>query len=97
MNVKDWASLQDLLGEMQMKLGGPHDLMMFSVDTGDVTKQDIIIGLPDTLPARLFAGFESIGRETIPNYLTTLIVREDGMDELFPDIQAKRRSRFGAR
>jgi hypothetical protein len=34
------------MGELQIALGAPHDLMMFSTNSGDPMQQDIYIGLP---------------------------------------------------
>jgi hypothetical protein len=95
MDVAVWGKVQDLVGEFQMKLGGPHDLMMFSVDSVERLKQDIFIGLPDSVPLSLFPEFTRIDRADLPDYLATLVAREDGFAERFPDIAAKRRVRFG--
>ena len=93
MNVSEWGPVQDLIGELQIKLGEPHDLMMFSVDTSGRLSQDIYIGLPNDTLLRLFPGFEKVAQQSLPDYLTTLVVREDKFAELFPDIARKRRIR----
>ena len=95
MNVVDWAKIQDHLGELQLSLGGPHDLMMFSAEAADHINQDIYIGLPSAPLLAAFPGFEVIERGSLPDFMTTLIVREDGFRERFPDIAAKRRTRYG--
>jgi hypothetical protein len=41
-----------------------------------------------------FAGFEKVERQSLPDFLTTLVVREDGFEERFPDISKKRQSRI---
>lgn len=91
MNVTQWAGVQDAIAALQMTLGAPHDLMMLSADTDDVLQQDIILVLPNKTLLSAFPGFEEIQREAIPDYLSTLVIREDGMNERFPDIQRKRR------
>lgn len=95
MSVSEWGKVQDQIGALQMSMGGPHDLMMFSADSPDRLMQDIYIGLPDERFFAGFPGFEKIERDDLPDYLTTLVVREDGFQERFPDIAKKRRSRLG--
>src|ERR1700683_606106 len=95
MNVVEWAKVQDQLGKMQLALGAPHDLMMFSAEAADQINQDIYIGLPSTPLLAVFPGFEQIDRGDLPDYMVTLIVREDGFRECFPDIAAKRRTKYG--
>lgn len=90
MNVAEWAKVQDKIGMLLTTMGAPHDLMMFSIDSEDRGDQDIYIGLPNTIPLSGFPGFEQIKREDLPEYMSTLVVREDGFKEAFPDIAAKR-------
>lgn len=95
MNVAEWSKVQDQIGKLQMALGGPHNLMMFSAETGDVSQQDIYIGLPDAKMLSAFPGFEPVEPASLPDFLATLVVREDGFRERFPDIAAKRRTKYG--
>ena len=97
MNVIDWSKIQDQVGTLQMSLGAPHDLMMFSAETDEIMQQDIYIGLPDSVPLSAFPGFEKVDRESLPDFLATLVVREDEFRERFPDIAQKRRTRFSER
>ena len=46
MNVNDWSKVQDQIEALVISLGGPHDLMMLSAPSEDVSKQKIYIGLP---------------------------------------------------
>jgi hypothetical protein len=41
-----------------------------------------------------FQGFQQVNRADLPDFLTTLVVREDGFAEQFPDIEKKRRARI---
>ena len=95
MNVTEWAKVHDRIVALQLSMGAPHDLMMFSTDTDDMASQDIFIGLPDEKLMTAFTGFERIERNDLPDFLTTLVVREDGFRERFPDIAKKRRSKLG--
>jgi hypothetical protein len=95
MAVVDWARVQDQMGSLQMALGAPVDLMMLSADSGERGIETIYLGLPDAKMLDQFLAFEVIDRATIPDYLSTLICREDGFAERFPDIAAKRRARLG--
>jgi hypothetical protein len=54
----------------------------------------IYIGLPDASLLSAFPGFEKVERQSLPDFLVTLVVREDGFEERFPDISKKRRSRI---
>jgi hypothetical protein len=95
MNVIDWGKVQNQLGQLQLALGAPHDLMMFSAEAADRINQDIYIGLPVAPMLAAFPGFELIDRSALPDFMATLIVREDGFRERFPDIAAKRRTKYG--
>jgi hypothetical protein len=88
MNVTEWAKVHDRIVALQLSMGAPHDLMMFSTDTDDMA-------LPDEKLMTAFTGFERIERNDLPDFLTTLVVREDGFRERFPDIAKKRRSKLG--
>jgi hypothetical protein len=56
-------------------------------------QDDVFLGLPDNVPLEIFPTFERITREKLPDFLSTLVVREDGFEDRFPDIAKKRRSR----
>ena len=94
MNVVDWAKVQDQIGQLQLAMGGPHDLMMFSAKTDDPMQQDIYIGLPSATLLSAFPGFQQVDRFNLPDYLATLVVREEKFEQLFPDIFKKRCSRI---
>jgi len=91
MDVTEWGPLQIGIEALQMTSGAPHDLMMFATDRNG-TSQDIYLGMPDHL-ADALDQFTEIERADLPDYLTTLVVREDEFQERFPDIAAKRRMR----
>jgi hypothetical protein len=47
MNVVDWGAIQDKMDQLQLALGAPHDLMMFSADSDqEANLRDIYVGLP---------------------------------------------------
>jgi hypothetical protein len=74
----------------------PHELMMFSSESeGKPTAQDIYIGLPEESLLSGLPGFKEIQRDELPDFMATLIAREDGFKERFPDIAAKRRTKYG--
>ena len=87
----DYVKVQDQLQQMMITLGTPPDLMMFSRTTDDRREEDIYIGLPDTVPLEMFPGFAEIARDALPDFLTTLVAREDGFADRFPDIAKKRK------
>lgn len=80
---------QDRMDEMQRKLGAPHDLMML-LDPERRDGDHVYIGLPDRDLLKAFPGYVEIRREELPDRLFVLVVREDGFEERFPDIHAKR-------
>jgi hypothetical protein len=84
--------LQNRIDKLRLELGNPHDLMMFSSKARDAMLRNIYIGLPDDGLLDRFPGFKKIDRERLPDFLATLVVREDGFEENFPDI-ARRRMR----
>lgn len=94
MNVTEWALVQDRIGELQLSMAAPHDLMMLSSDSADISQQQIYIGLPNRGLLAHFSGFKEIPRDELPDYMDALVVREDGFKERFPDIAAKRRSKL---
>jgi hypothetical protein len=96
MLVVDWALLQDQLGKLVIAMGGPHNLMMFLAKSEEKPAvDDVYIGLPEATLLSSFPGFAEIQQSELPDYLSTLILREDGFRERFPDIAAKRRIRYG--
>lgn len=94
MTVTEWAPVQKRLGDLLIQTGS-HDIMMFSTDSDDLGKQTIYIGLLEGATLDMFPGFEEIERWQLPDYMATLIAREDGFKERFPDIAAKRRTKLG--
>lgn len=94
MSVDDWAKVQDRIEDLQMALRAPHDLMMFSAEADDPLKETIYIGVPNAELLANFQGFQQVNRADLPDFLTTLVVREDGFAEQFPDIEKKRRARI---
>ena len=94
MSVDDWAKVQDRIEDLPMALRAPHDLMMFSAEADDPLKETIYIGVPNAELLANFQGFQQVNRADLPDFLTTLVVREDGFAEQFPDIEKKRRARI---
>jgi hypothetical protein len=92
MHVSDWSKVQDQIGELQMALGRPHDLMMFSTSTRDFAQKNVYIGLPTATYLAAFPGFEEISQESLPDRLSTIVAREDEFEERFPDIFKKRQA-----
>lgn|SRR3954466_15038850 len=95
MTFPDWVTIQDRIEALQLASGAPHDLMMFSSKSDDRQADEIYLGLPDRSHLASFPGFIEIRREDLPDYLTTLVVREDGFVEMFPEIAKKRRVKIG--
>ena len=63
MSVTEWAKVQDLIGALQISMGAPHDLMMFSAKGSVLGEDDIYIGLPDASLLSAFpASKKSSGR-----------------------------------
>jgi len=89
-NVTQSHAVQDRIGELQLTFVGQSDLMMFSRDTDDNSLQDVFVGLPSKDLLTAFPGFIEIERAKLPEYLITLVVREDGFADRFPDIARKR-------
>src|SRR5262245_1321669 len=94
MSVDDWGKVQDRVGNLQMALGAPHDLMMFSAESEDPMKQMVYIGVPNAELLANFEGFQQIHQAELPDFLSTLVVREDGFAERFPDLAKKRRAKI---
>jgi hypothetical protein len=90
MLFREWHRLQEEIAHLQFKLGAPHDLMMFLAEDLEDAAQFVYLGLPDEVPLTFFPGFEVIDQSALPGFLTTLVCREDGFKERYPDIASKR-------
>jgi hypothetical protein len=64
----EWSKIQGLVSEIQIK-ARPHDLMMYSTDSPTRIRQDVFLGLPESVPLALFPGFTRIDQADLPNYL----------------------------
>lgn len=96
MKATEWAKVQDQVAALQVALPGPpHDLMMLSAASANPGFRDIYIGLPAETLLVHFPGFTRVDRSDLPDFLVSLVCREDGFREMFPDIWAKQRSREG--
>ena len=84
-----YDAVQERIGQLQIKLGAPPDLMMLEKPASDFTASHVFIGLPRGAMLASFEGFEEIPREHLPDGLVMLIARKDGFAERFPDIAAK--------
>jgi hypothetical protein len=92
MSVDDRVKVQNRVENLRMVLSAPHDLMLLSAKSEDPVKQMIYIGVPNAeLLANFDVGFQQIHQAELPDFLTALVVREDGFAERFPDIAKKRR------
>jgi hypothetical protein len=89
LNVLDWTRVRNQIVALQTALGAPHDVMMFSAATSDPIQQDIYIGLPELIWLTDFPGFDQIDRASLPDFLATLVLHEDGFEQRFPDIFQK--------
>ena len=87
----EMQQLQNRIDKLRLELGNPHDLMMFSSNASDSMLRNIYIGLPDDNLLSRFPGFRKIGPERLPDFLTAMVVHEDGFEENFPDIARRRR------
>jgi hypothetical protein len=87
---EDTLPLQDRMAELQLSLGGPHELMMFETNRLHSAKYEIFIGVPQRELLAQFPGFMEIQESELPGELIPLVIREDGFDERFPAIAAKR-------
>jgi hypothetical protein len=78
------------VGDLQLKLGAPHELMMLG--SHPLTRKDyeIFIGVPQRELLALFDGVTEIQENELPDRLIALVIREDEFDERFPEIAAKR-------
>jgi len=94
MPLASWGKLQDQIALLQMTMGVPHDLMMMSTTSEGHKTDTIYIGLPDEQLLSHFDGFERIKQSDLPDSMTTLVCREDGFADRFPDIAKKRRPKI---
>jgi hypothetical protein len=79
-----------LVGDLQLKLGAPHELMMLGSHPLTRKGYEVFIGVPQRELLDLFDGFTEIQENELPDKLVALVIREDGFDERFPAIAAKR-------
>jgi hypothetical protein len=79
-----------VLGDLQLKLGAPHELMMLSSHPLSHQDFEVFIGVPQRELLAPFEGFTEIQENELPEKLIALVIREDGFDERFPAIAAKR-------
>ena len=92
LSVTEWAPIKVRAVRLMQALGTPHNVMMFIARAEQPLLEDVYIGLPDEeLLQAEFPGFILIDRSELPDDLSTLVAREDGFKELYPDIYAKRR------
>jgi hypothetical protein len=80
------------LGDLQLKLGAPHELMMLSSHPLSHQDFEVFIGVPQRELLAPFEGFTEIQENELPDKLIALVIREDEFDERFPAIAAKRRA-----
>jgi hypothetical protein len=85
-----YGKVQDMVAELQMKMGGPHELMMFAGPSPDARVSHVYIGMPTRELLRIFEGFTEIAESELPDGLTRLVTRDDEFEERFPHIAAKR-------
>jgi hypothetical protein len=84
--------LMKVVGDLQLKLSAPHELMMLSSHPPTHQHYEVFIGVPQRELLALFEGFTEIQENELPDKLTALAIREDEFDERFPAIAAKRRA-----
>jgi hypothetical protein len=82
--------LMKLVGDLQLKLGAPHELMMLGSPPLTRKHFEVFIGVPQRELLDLFDGFTEIQENELPDKLIALVIREDEFDERFPAIAAKR-------
>jgi hypothetical protein len=64
--------------------------MMFETNRLRSEKYEIFIGVPQRELLAQFSGFIEIQESELPGELIPLVIREDGFNERFPAIAAKR-------
>jgi hypothetical protein len=81
-----------VVGDLQLKLGAPHELMMLSSHPPTHQDYEVFIGVPQRELLALFEGFTEIQENELPDKLIPLVRREDEFEERFPAIAAKLRA-----
>jgi hypothetical protein len=81
-----------VVGDLQLKLDSPHELMMFSSHPLSHEDYEVFIGVPQRELLALFEGFIEIQENELPDKLIPLVRREDEFEERFPAIVAKLRA-----
>jgi hypothetical protein len=66
-----------VLGDLQLKLGAPHELMMLSSHPLSHQDFEVFIGVPQRELLAPFEGFTEIEENELPDKLIALIIRED--------------------
>jgi hypothetical protein len=85
----DYTRAQELMGDLQIRLGAPHELMMFERHVPGSRSAEVFIGVPQREMLRIFDGFTEIAESELPDGLIGLVTRDDGFQERFPQIAAK--------
>jgi len=80
-----------VLGDLQLKLGAPHELMMLSSHPLSHQDFEVFIGVPQRELLAPFEGFTEIQENELPDKLIALVIREDEFDERFPASGVPRR------
>jgi hypothetical protein len=84
----EFDTIQNVIGHLQMRLGA-YDVMMLSTMPTKSSKCEVYIGLPDARLLAPFPGFRPVDRASIPSGLISLVARDDGFAQSFPDIARK--------
>jgi hypothetical protein len=98
MPATELIKVRSRMSALQLALRAPHDLIMFCVQNeDDIGQDDVYIGLPNADLLNQFPGFQQVEQASLPDYLSTLMVREDEFAERFPDIARKRKTKYSSR
>jgi hypothetical protein len=86
--TSEWSPVQRVVGELQISLGGPPDVMMISSDQrwSDEKREfedDIYIQVPTRELTDLFPGFVAVSADDLPKVATGLVTRVDAFERLF--------------
>src|SRR6266540_5478021 len=73
-----------VLGDLQLKLGAPHELMMLSSHPLSHQDFEVFIGVPQRELLAPFEGFTEIQENELPDKLIALVIREDEFDGTLP-------------
>jgi hypothetical protein len=65
-----------VLGDLQLKLGAPHELMMLSSHPLSHQDFEVFIGVPQRELLAPFEGFTEIQENELPDKLIALVIRE---------------------